>query len=317
MQHPGEQGSGEMGPERPSRAARLRHPLAISRRAALGSLVLHGATLLVLTLGGGLPVLKPVPVVIPVAIVAPQPTPTPRPRPRAQGDLPVRPRHTPAPTPTPTPRPTPMAKPSPRPSATPTPRPTMRPTTLPTPPATRREAEQFAKMRRIPYFAKMTDAQLRQFPMPPGLKDWGEVERIGKQLDGLQWLFLPPETGIAASPDAHASTALWAPDVPGVSPLPWPSPQVSTDPDGQELWAFQVQDVRFTVLHAKAAVDVEVRPERAATETLADPAASPTFVPAGEAFQVPWQSDLRAQMQGILGAWFLRQQAPSPSPPAP
>jgi hypothetical protein len=56
---------------------------------------------------------------------------------------------------------------------------------------------EFQVMRSIPYFSTMSDEELREQRIPPGMHSWGEVTVMGKRLDGLNWLFLPPETGPA------------------------------------------------------------------------------------------------------------------------
>jgi hypothetical protein len=91
-------------------------------------------------------------------------------------------------------------------------------------------------MRRIPYFAGMTDAQLRQQRLPPGMKAWGEVAGVTQQLDGLNWMMLPPETGPqgAPAPDGAATDSLILRWLTASEALPVPSPTVEAGPDGQE-----------------------------------------------------------------------------------
>lgn len=181
-------------------------------------------------------------------------------------------------------------------------------------------------MKKIPYFSKMSEEQLRKQPMPPGFKDWGQVLEMGKKLDGLEWLFLPPETGDnggASTPPAKPSPGGSAPPQatarpttrpgtpapeasPGASPSPLPSPQIEKTEAGLNAMRFQVEKTVFTVTwgdDAKNAV-VEFRPEDA-----------PEDEP-GRTFEVPVEQDLTKFLQDILAGWTKALEA-SPSPPSP
>lgn len=211
-------------PSRRFRPRRVR-PVLLS---ALGHVLLVVAAIAgaawLLTLGGSSrrqPASRPSPPLVwlqppPPAETAPPPRPTP------PGDLPVR-RPGPSPTPSPSPTATPSPRPSLRPSAAPSPRPSASPSPArpPSPrpsPSLNPRARQLATMRQIPYFAKMSDAELLKQPLPPGMKDWGEVIEMGKKLDGLNWLFMPPDTNPApsAAPGASApGAAVWTTLPPG------------------------------------------------------------------------------------------------------
>lgn len=300
-------------------------------RSLAGSVGVHVGVLLLLVWASGLGPTKPPPrPPIPIVLLTPAPKVTPKPRPKAIGDLPVRatPAPTPQPTPTPTPKPspTPTPKASPKPTPKPTPRPTPRPTPKPTPtpkaqpsvsPA---ERKKFEEMRKIPYFSKMTEEQLRKQPLPPGFKDWGQVGEMGKKLDGLQWLFLPPETGTpgqespapaSAAPSRRPHVAL--PVVrrspsPGASPegspSPLPSPLVEKTDAGVNVMRFQVETTVFTVTWGDAAENavVEFKPEDA-----------PEDQP-GRTFEVPVDVDQAKFLQAVLDGWTKAlEESPAPS----
>lgn len=264
--------------------------------------MLHAAVPLLWQLAAGdRVVLQPRPAIqVEIIPVPASPTPTPRPRPRARGDLlvPASPLPTPALTPTPTPRPSPSATPSPRPSTKPTPAPKRTPT--PRPSLAPNEAEKFAKMRRIPYFAKMSDEQLRKMPLPPGLKDWGEVQGLNQQLDGLQWLFLPPETG----PATAAVPSLWDPGVEGFAPVPVPSPIFSTTPEGQRVGQVVIAERLFTITHRPEEPDAEVEHQSVATD----------IAITVERFRVRWDDDVWVLLQRVIETWQAQQsKAATPS----
>jgi hypothetical protein len=288
-------------------------------RSLAGSFGLHLALLaLIVAVQGVGPAKRPKPTPIPIVLTTPAPSASPKPRPRAVGDLPVRRSPAPTPSPTPTPRPTPT------PSASPTPAPTPRPTPKPTPkasPTPNAEKRKFEQMRKIPYFSKMTDEQLRKQPLPPGIKDWGEVTEMGKRLDGLEWLFIPPETGErgqrSPEPSARPTAAATAPPSPrpaptteasgppGASPSPLPSPTIEKTEGGVNVMAFQVETTVFTVTWGdtdERAV-VVFKPEDAPEE---DP---------GRTFEVPIDRDQAAFLRAVLDAWQEALKAsPSPGP---
>lgn len=291
-------------------------------RSLAGSVGVHLGLLALLAWASGLGPTKPPPrPPVPIVVLTPAPKVTPKPRPRAVGDLAVRatpaptPQPTPTPTPTPKPTPTPTPKASPRPTPRPTPKPTPRPTPKPTPtpkaqpsvsPA---ERKKFEEMRKIPYFSKMTEEQLRKQPLPPGFKDWGQVNEMGKQLDGLQWLFLPPETGTPGAPSPAPSptqaTPAPASPAPTGSPSPLPSPLVEKTEAGVNVMRFQVEQTVFTVTwgdDAEHAV-VEFKPED-------QPADQP-----GRIFEVPLDQDQQKFLQAVLDGWAKAlEESPPPSP---
>lgn len=308
------------------RGPRIR-PRLVHRRAVAGSFGFHGGLVAVFLILGGMGTpKKPVPAIIPLVLTPPSPTASPKPRPKAVGDLPVKratPEPTPQPTPTPTPTPkpsaspTPMSTPRPRPTATPTPKPTPRPKRTASP----EEKKKFEQMRKIPYFSKMTEEQMRKQPIPPGFKDWGQVMEMGKKLDGLEWLFMPPETGgdlvkkspkPSKAPSAPPTPASAPPTpigaltpAPSASPTTLPSPEVSTDPDGTNVMRFQVEKTVFTVTW-KVLDDVAVvtfKPEDA-----------PTDEP-GRTYEVVWDDDRQKLLQAILAGW-AKAVSESPNPTA-
>ncbi len=308
----------------------------VHTRSYLGSVGLHLAILGLLIWTSGLgPTTRPPKPPIPITLLTPQPKVTPRPRPRAVGDLAVR--ATPAPTPSPTPQPTPTPRPTPTPKASPTPKPTPRPTPRPTPKPTPTptgaprptpaERKKFEQMKKIPYFSKMSEEQLRKQPIPPGFKDWGQVLEMGRKLDGLQWLFLPPETGesggastppIQPSPASTAAAATPRPTAapgtpgpagsPGASPSPLPSPSIEKTDAGVNVMRFQVEKTVFVVTWGDDAENavIEFKPEDA-----------PEDQP-GRTFEVPVEKDLAKFLQDILAGWAKALEAsPPPGSPAP
>ncbi|MEB3328633.1 MAG: hypothetical protein VKQ33_05315 [Candidatus Sericytochromatia bacterium] len=290
------------GPEegRPPARRPARVP-ACGRHAWLTSLALHVAGATLLLVQGG-PRLTPAPrVVVPLMLPSVVPTSTPRPLPRVPGDLAVRPGATPSPTPTP------ATHPSPRPTVRPTARPTVRPTARPTarPTSDPEEQQRFAQMRRIPYFATMTDAQLRQQRLPPGLKDWGEVAGVTRELDGLNWRLLPPETGADSSPgpDAAATDALLLAWLSASDTVLVPSPTVEVDPEGHETSTWRSDTAWIQVEHqaGNKAARVRLSPDPLGTE------------PAGRELEVPWDPDPLVLRRRVVEA--LRSLAsPSPTP---
>lgn len=308
----------------------------VHTRSFAGSLGAHVVLFALLAWAGGItPSKRPPAPAIPLTLLSPLPQTTPKPRPKARGDLATRatPAPTPSPSPTPKPSPTPMAKPTPKPTAKPTPKPTPRPTPRPTPKptatpkarptATPAERKKFEQMRRIPYFAKMSEEQLRKQPIPPGFKDWGQVEEMGKKLDGLQWLFLPPETGEQpvpstapggtptaaptaqpATPRPTAGTTTPAPGASG-SPSPLPSPLIEKTDGGLNVMRFQVETTVFTVTWGETAEKavVEFKPEDAAEDQ------------PGRTFEVEVDPDLKVFLPEILRVWQEEiEKSPPPSP---
>lgn len=93
-------------------------------------------------------------------------------------------------------------------AAKPTPKPTPRPTEDP-------NQKIFDALRQHPQFAGMTDDEIRNMPLPPGMKDWKQVLAMTGKLDELDWTQAPPDTG---NKDATASVGGffgWAPPVIG------------------------------------------------------------------------------------------------------
>jgi hypothetical protein len=159
-------------------------------------------------------------------------------------------------------------------------------------------------MRRIPYFAQMSDEQLRKMPLPPGLKDWGEVQGLNQQLDGLQWLSLPPETGPATTPAPAPS--MWDPGIQGFEPIPVPSPIFSTGPDGARISQVIMAERLFTITHRSGEEDAEVEHQPVATDVEA-----PT-----ERFRVAWDEDVWVLLQRVIETWQAQQPASPTLTPA-
>lgn len=295
----------EAGPSAPPRPPSSRHPRMMRGGPLAASVLTHalvfGLAALATFLPGSKPQKKPPPPAVPVVVVTPPPTQASPPPRKAEGDLPVRAKPTPTPQPTATPTPRPTPTPSPR--ATPTPRPTPKATPTPTP-----EQRQFKTMRQIPYFKDMTDEELRKQKLPPGMTDWSEVIEMGKELDGLNWLFLPPETN---KPPAEGE--------PQTAPVPQarPTPYEEVDPDGMHTLVFQQDDQIFTARWQEGDENVVVTYEDAPP-----PGASPSPSPSPEAtpdpartFEVPYVEDRETLIADILTGYIESLfNAPSPSP---
>lgn len=243
----------------------------------------------------------PPPPPVPVAILTPPPAATPKPLPPAQGDIPVKATPKPTPKPTPTPMATPRPSPTPAPSATPKATPKPKPTPKPSPTLTK-EQKQFKTMRKIPYFAKMSDAELRKQKLPPGMTSWDEVIEMGEKLDGLDWLFLPPETGKAPASGAPQ------PNIPTASPVPsaMPSPVESVDPEGNHSLTFALEDKTTFLVTWKDGDEkatVVYKPENAKPD---EPERT---------FQVPYSADRDKFMADIQSGYFEALfNPPSPQP---
>ena len=309
-------------------------------RSFAGSFGVHALLFALMAWSTGLgPTKRPPAPPIPVTLLSPLPQTTPKPRPKARGDLATRatPAPTPSPTPTPKPSPSPTARPTPKPSAKPTPRPTPKPTPRPTPKPTPTgkptptpaERKTFEQMRKIPYFSKMSEEQLRKQPIPPGFKDWGQVEEMGRKLDGLQWLFLPPETGeqpaasappATAAPSAAPATPRPATPRPGTpapgasgSPSPLPSPEIEKTDGGVNVMRFQVETTpkatAFTVTWGDEQPDGEAK---AVVEF--KPVDAPEDQP-GRTFEVKVDKDQQKFLQEILAGWAKAlEESPPPTP---
>lgn len=89
-------------------------------------------------------------------------------------------------------------------AAKPTPKPTPRPTEDP-------NKKVFDALRRHPEFAGMTDEQIRNTPLPPGMKDWKQVLVMTGKLDELDWTQPPPDTGEKAATASVGGFFGWAP----------------------------------------------------------------------------------------------------------
>ncbi|MEB3283758.1 MAG: hypothetical protein VKN33_00530 [Candidatus Sericytochromatia bacterium] len=159
-------------------------------------------------------------------------------------------------------------------------------------------------MRKIPYFAQMTDEQLRHIPLPPGIKDWGEIQGLNQQLDSLQWLFLPPETGPAATPQATPSL-LWNPEVADLAPIPFPSAVFSIGPDEIASGQVIMVDQLFTITHHPGEREAEVSYQPIAT----DP------VPVARHFRVEWNEDILMLLKAILVIWHEQMPADGQASP--
>lgn len=113
------------------------------------------------------------------------------------GTVPI-PRRTAAPTPRPAPTPKP-----PKVAARPTPKPS---------PSEHPEKRIFDELRKYKEYTGMTDEQIRNMPLPPGMKSWGDVLAMTQSLDRLNWSSMPPQLG---SQSATASPVFgffgWAP----------------------------------------------------------------------------------------------------------
>jgi hypothetical protein len=281
-----------------------RHPRRLGAAPVGMSFLAHGLTVgavaLVLAFQpAGKRKQAPPPVPVPVVIVTPAPASTPKPLPKAVGDLLVKASPTPVPTPsaTPTPKPSPSATPK----AKPTPKATPKPTPKPTPKVSKEQA-QFKQMRKIPYFSKMSDAELRKQKLPPGMKSWDEVMEMGKKLDGLNWLFLPPETGKPPSgaPGANVPTA-----APSEVPSAMPSPVESVDPEGNHSLTFAMEKTVFLV-------NWKDGDEKATV--LYKPEDAPEDEPQ-KTFQVPYSADREKFMADIYNGYVEALfNPPSPNP---
>jgi hypothetical protein len=118
---------------------------------------------------------------------APRPETAPRPRPVAQRPVVKAPVRTAA---------RPVTRPTP-PAIRPTPRPT------PTP-------DKLTVLRRYPEFQTMTDEQIRQLELPPGLKNWDEFAKLAQDIGLFRGAAPPPPTtgGHDAPPD-EGSDPVW------------------------------------------------------------------------------------------------------------
>jgi hypothetical protein len=196
-----------------------------------------------------------------------------------------------------------MPKPTAKPAAKPTPKPTPRATPDPA------EQRRFSQMRRIPYFATMTDAQLRQQRLPPGLKDWGEVAGVTQQLDDIRWLFLPPETGVAGSPapDAIATDHLIVRWLTASDALPVPSPSVGTDAEGLETTTWQSEEgsIQLARRPGTATAVVRLRPDPLGRE------------PEERRLEVAWDPDPTRFRQLVVEALRALASPPPSASPSP
>lgn len=283
---------------------RARQP-AVTGRSLFGSFVAHGTLIGLLYLGFGstskadAPSQPPIAITLPATSVRPGPIPTITPR----GDLPVRARQTPTPQPS--------ARTSPKPQVTPTPtkrvtsRPTRRvwatpiPSIRPVVPAVNEaERAEFQVMRSIPYFARMSDDELRQQRIPPGMRSWQEVVLMGKRLDALNWLFLPPET--VRRSDVSPAPASPLPS--NLIPENWPSPIASRDPDGSETVRFAVTEGWLVARWQAGASVVTVSLEIANADT-------PRVV-----YEVPLGEDVTQLAEAIARGYLQAITSPAPTP---
>jgi hypothetical protein len=60
------------------------------------------------------------------------------------------------------------------------------PAKKPAQPAAQSEAARFKLMRTMPFYAHMSDAELRRQKLPPGFKRWEDVAAMNQQLQGYQ-----------------------------------------------------------------------------------------------------------------------------------
>lgn len=57
----------------------------------------------------------------------------------------------------------------------------------------------FKRLRAVPYFAPMTDEQLRRQPLPPGFKNWQEFLKTNDAMNsGLNWVLVAPSPRLRA-----------------------------------------------------------------------------------------------------------------------
>lgn len=109
----------------------------------------------------------------------------------------------------PIPRPTPAATPKPKPTQAP--KVAAKPTPKPSP-SEDPQKKIFDELRKYKEYTGMTDEQIRKLPLPPGMKSWGEVLAMTRNLDRLNWSSMPPDLG---SKSATASPVFgffgWAP----------------------------------------------------------------------------------------------------------
>lgn len=89
-------------------------------------------------------------------------------------------------------------------AAKPTPRPTPRPSEDP-------NKKVFDALRQHAQFAGMTDEQIRNTPLPPGMKDWKQVLAMVGKLDDLDWTQPPPDTGMKGASASVGGFFGWAP----------------------------------------------------------------------------------------------------------
>lgn len=93
-------------------------------------------------------------------------------------------------------------------AAKPTPKPTPRPTEDP-------NKKIFDALRKHPQFAGMTDEQIRNTPLPYGMKDWKQVLAMTGKLDELDWTQPPPETNPKGATASVGGFFGWAPPMIG------------------------------------------------------------------------------------------------------
>ncbi len=93
-------------------------------------------------------------------------------------------------------------------AAKPAPKPTPRPTEDP-------NKKIFDALRKHPQFAGMTDEQIRNMPLPPGMKDWKQVLAMTGKLDELDWTQAPPDTVTKEATGSAGGFFGWAPPMIG------------------------------------------------------------------------------------------------------
>ncbi|HBN09343.1 MAG TPA: hypothetical protein DD435_12080 [Cyanobacteria bacterium UBA8530] len=78
----------------------------------------------------------------------------------------------------------------------------LKPSPSPSPPP---KDEKVAILKKIPYFAGWTEADLKNLELPPGIKDWNELAAVTAVLDKQNWLGAPPELSHQASASQQAT----------------------------------------------------------------------------------------------------------------
>jgi hypothetical protein len=78
----------------------------------------------------------------------------------------------------------------------------LKPSPSPSPPP---KNEKVAILKKLPYFAGWSEADLKNLELPPGIKDWNELAAVTAVLDKQNWLGAPPELSHQASASLPAT----------------------------------------------------------------------------------------------------------------